>query len=161
MKRTKKSWLFLALQIVFMLVIPCVLIWLQYGNLTSKYKISVTGIFALILIFWVFKRIFLNKWIKGVDQKIVNIETNSLSITDIKAIESNKSAWRMYSILQLLISLFIPILLGVLSIITIKTVEEGLIKLYGCLMFCAMSIFIGVIFRVAEIFSMRLTHEKK
>lgn len=143
-----------------MLVVPCVFIWVQYGELTTKYKVSVTAIFLTMLVFLIFKKIFLNKWLKTFDQKIINIETNALSLTDKTAIESNKRAWRNYSVLQLVFSSVIPLLLLALAVITIKVVEQGLIKLYGCLMFCTASIFLGVIFRIAEIYCMKLCHEE-
>ena len=160
MKRTKKTWLFFILQLVFMLIAPCVFVWLQYGELTSGYKVSVTAILLTILIFWAFKRIFISKWLKTIDAKIINIETMALTITDKLAIESNKKAWRFYSLFQLIFSAIIPLLLFILAILTIKTVEQGLIKLYGCLMFCLISVSIGIIFRIAEIYSIKLTHEK-
>lgn len=159
MKKTNKAWLFFSLQLVFMLLVPILLIWLQYGDLEGMYKVSMTGILCTILIFWVFKKIMLDKWLKGLDQKIVNIETNSLSITDKTAIESNKKAWRTYTLLQLLINSIIPLLLLVFALVTIKTLEQGLIKLFGCMMFCTISVGIGVIFKVAEIYSVKLTHE--
>lgn len=159
MKRTSKTWLFFVLQLVFMLIAPCVFVWLQYGDLTSGYKVSVTAILLMILIFWAFKRIFLNKWLKTFEQKIINIETNALTITDKTAIESNKKAWRFYSLVQLLFNSIVPLLIFILAILTIKTVEQGLIKLFGCLMFCLISVGIGILFRIAEIWSMKLTHE--
>ena len=160
MKRTKTSWIFFALQLIFMLVAPCVFVWMQYGDLTQKYKLSVTAILLLLLVFLVFKKIMLNKWIKTFDAKIINIETNALSLTDKTAIDTNKSAWRIYSLLQLVFNSIIPLLIMVMAVITIQVVEKGLIKLYGCLMFCLISIFIGVIFRVAEIYSIKLKNEE-
>lgn len=160
MKRNKQTWTFFVLQILFMLVVPCVFIWIQYGELAVKYKISVTAVLLIILIFLIFKKIIMNKWLKTIDQKIINIETNALSLTDETAIATNKKAWRNYSVVQLVFNSIIPLLILVLSIITIKAVEEGLIKLYGCLMFCTISIFIGVVFRIAEIYSIKFIHEK-
>ncbi len=161
MKRTIKSWIFFILEIVFMLIVPCVLIWLQYGDLSQKYKVSVTAIILIILVFWVFKRILLNKWVKTLDTKIISIEANALSITEQNAIETNKKAWRFCTMMQLIFNSIIPMLVMALAVLTIKTVENGLIKLYGCLIFCLISIFLGVIFRVCEIYSMRLAHEKE
>ena len=160
MKKTKISWLYFILQLIFMLVAPCTLVWMQYGDLSQKYKISVTAILLFMLIFAIFKKIILNKWIKSFETKIIHIEANSLSITDSLAIQTNKKAWRIYSILQLFFSSIVPIMLMALAVVTIKTVEQGLIKLYGCLMFCLISIVIGVIFRIAEIYSEKLPHEK-
>lgn len=159
MKRSAKSWVFFALQILFMLVVPCVFIWLQSGSLKSGYKVSVTAIMLTILIFWVFKKVFLNKWLNSFDQKIINIETNALTITDKSAIETNKKAWRSYSVIQLAFNVIIPLLIFILAIITIKVVEQGLIKLFGCLIFCLVSIIIGFIFRIAEIYSIKFSHE--
>ena len=160
MKKSKASWLYFVLQLIFMLVAPCIMIWIQYGDLSQKYKISVTAILLMICIFLIFKKIVLNKWLKTFESKIINIETNALSLTDKTAIESNKKAWRTYSVLQLFFSSIVPLLLMILAVVTIKTVEQGLIKLYGCLMFCLISIIIGVVFRIAEIYSMKLTHEE-
>lgn len=159
MKRNGKSWTFFALQLLFMLVVPCVFIWLQYGELTVKYKISVTAIILVLLVFVTFKKIFINNWLKKIDAKIIGIETNALSVTDQNAIKTMKRTWRTCSVLQTLFSAIIPLLVFVLAVITIKVVEAGLIKLFGCLMFCLISIIIGVIFRIAEIYSMKAAHE--
>ena len=159
MKRNGKSWTFFALQLLFMLVVPCVFIWLQYGELTVKYKISVTAIILVLLVFVTFKKIFINNWLKKIDAKIIGIETNALSVTDQNAIKTMKKTWRTCSILQTLFSAIIPLLVFVLAVITIKVVEAGLIKLFGCLMFCLISIVIGVIFRIAEIYAMKTAHE--
>lgn len=160
MKRSVCSWIFFIFQIVFMLIAPCVMVWIQYGGLAQKYKISVTAIILIMLIFLIFKKIFLNKLLKTFDAKIINIESNGLSITDPIVINVNKKAWRFYSLVQLFFSSIIPILIMVLAVLTIKTLEQGLIKLYGCLMFCLISIGIGILFRIAEIYSMKLKHEK-
>lgn len=161
MKRTSRSWLLFALQLVFMLVAPCIMIWVQYGDLTMKYKVSVTAIMLILLIFVIFKKILLNKWLKAIDQKVTNIETNALSITDAESIKTNKKAWRNYAIIQLFSSAVIPILLFTIALLTIKAVEQGLIKLFGCLVFCLISVCVGVIFKVGEIYSMKLPHESE
>ena len=119
MKRTGKAWIFFVLEIIFILIVSCVLVWLQYGDLANGYKVSVTAIMLTMLIFWVFKKIMLDKFVKGLSQKIVNIETNSLSITEKTAIETNKKAWRTYTLLQLFINSIIPLLLLVFALVTL------------------------------------------
>ena len=160
MKRTKQTWLFFILEIVFMLVAPCIFIWVQNGGLATGYKISVTSIILLLIVFVIFKKIFIDKWLVSIEQKKTNIETNALSITDKKAILTNKKSWRLYSVVSLFTSCFIPLLAMLLGVITIKVVEQGLIKLFGCLVFCLISIAIGVLFKFAEIYSMKLAHEE-
>ena len=161
MKRTKKTWFFFILQIVFILIAPCAFIWAQYGDVAVKYKVSVSAVILLILIFLIFKKIVLNKWLKTFEQKLVNIETAALSLTDPETIKTNKKAWRMYSLIRLFFDCVIPMLVLIIGILTIKAVEEGLIKLYGCLMFCTISIAVGIVFRVAEIYSMKMVNEKE
>ena len=159
MKKTLKSWIFFILSIIFILIVPCGFVWLQYGDLTSAYKISVTAVLLIIGIVLVFKRLILNKYLKTLDAKIINIESNALSITDSESIKANKTVWRGCCIIKLLIDCVIPICLGVLAVITIKVVEQGLIKLYGCLIFCLISIGLGIICRIVEICTTKLKHE--
>lgn len=160
MKKTKKAWLFLGLQLLFMIVVPIAFIWMQYGVFSLKYKISVTSILLMLLMFLIFKKIFINNWLKSIDQKIINIETNCLSLTDKTAIDANKKSWQTYSLIQLFFSSIIPLLILIIAILTIKVVEDGLIKLYGVLMFCAISIIVGLLFKVLEIFSTKTKNEE-
>lgn len=159
MKKTILSWVFFVLNVVFMLIVPIVFVWLQYGDIEKTYKISVTAILITLAIFLVFKKIILSKWLKALNLKIVNIESNALSLTDAKVIQANKNAWRLCRIIQLLIDCIVPICIAVLSVLTIKVVEQGLIKLYGCLMFCLVSVCIGIICKIVEIFTTKLKHE--
>ena len=160
MRKTSTSWLFFVLTIIFMLIIPIALVWLQYGDNEGGYKVSVTAILVIIGIFLVFKKIVLNKRIEALNLKIVSIETNALSITDEKSIKANKTVWRLCRVVQLLIDCIVPVGVAVISVLTIKVVEQGIIKLYGCLMFSFISIAIGLICKIVEIFTMKLKHEE-
>lgn len=159
MKKTIKSWIFFVLSIVFMLIVPIVFVWLQYGDIQGTYKISVTAILIILAVFLCFKKIIINKWIETLNLRVVAIESNSLSITDDKSIKANKSVWRLCKVISLLIDCIVPIGIAVISVLTIKVVEEGLIKLYGCLMFCLISIALGVFCKILEIFTTKLKHE--
>lgn len=161
MKWTKKTWAFFGLQLICFLVIPCILIWLQYGDaeLGAKYKISVTGIIVLAFVFMLVKKIMLNPFLKKIDGQISQIEINQLSVVDHAAIYSLKKKYRALSVMQLVFNAIIPILMLVLFIMTLKVVEAGIIKLFGVLVFCAISIGLGVIFKVFEVYSLKCEHE--
>jgi len=159
MKKTAKSWIYLSLQLLFFLGAPCLFIWLQSGGLAQGYKFSMSAVMALIIVFILFKKIMLDAWLKKIDIKVTQIEVNQLSVTDQTAIASLKKKWRTYSMIQLFINAVIPLACLVLFILTIKAVEQGLIKLYGCLMFSAVSMAIGVIFKACEIYSVKCEHE--
>ncbi len=159
MKKTISSTIFFVLNIVFMLIVPIIFIWLQYGDIQGTYKISVTAILIILAVFLFFKKLIINKWIETLNLRVVTIESNSLSITDEKSIKANKNVWRLCKTISLLIDCIVPIGIAVISVLTIKVVEEGLIKLYGCLMFCLISIALGVVCKILEIFTTKLKHE--
>lgn len=159
MKKTITSSIFFILNIVFMLIVPIVLVWLQYGDNEGGYKLSITAILVIIGIFLVFKKVVLNKRLEALNLKVVSIESNALSITDEKSIKANKTVWRLCRTIQLLIDCIVPIGIAIISVLTIKVVEQGIIKLYGCLMFCFISIAIGLICKIVEIFTTKLKHE--
>lgn len=159
MKRNFNAWLFFILNIICILILPCVFVWLQYGDLEYGYKISVTAIILTIVIVLIFKKIIVNKFLKSLDAKIINIETSALSITDAESIKASKNTWRFCSIIKLIIDSIIPICICIMAVLTIKAVEQGIIKLYGCLIFSLISIGIGIIFKIAEIITTKLYHE--
>lgn len=160
MKKTNLSWVCLVLELFFLFVIPCGFIWAQYGDLAKGYKISATAIILTACLFAFFKRIFLDGYLKKIEAKIANIETNALTITDETAIAANKKEWQTLSLIQLLSNAIVPVLLAVFAVQTIKVVETGLIKLYGCLMCASISVVIGLVFKIIEVFSYQLKHEK-
>lgn len=171
MKKTTSSYICFALQIVFMIILPVIFVCVQYTstgdasttNATTKnlvkFKLSVSAIALLILMFAIFKKVFINSRLKMIDTKITNIDTQALTITDEKAIKANKKAYRFYSVIQFAINIIIPILVMILFIIIVQAVERDIIKLYGCLIFSCISFCVGCVFRVGEIYSMRSTHE--
>lgn len=160
MKHTKKSFLFFVMQIVCFLVVPVIFIWLQSGGLAQGYKLSITAIIATVIVFIMFKKLMLNAWLKKIDDKVTQFEVNQVSETVPAAIASLKRKWRTLSLIQLFINAVVPLACLVLFLMTIKVVEAGLIKLYGCLLVSAVSMALGVLFRVAEIYSVRCEHEK-
>ncbi len=160
MKKTKLYYIFFLFQIVFFLIVPIILVWYQYGKTeVAWYKISITGIMLLLLIFVLFKKLFLEKKIKKTDQQLAQIEIDQLSVTEEIAILNIKKRYRYLALLQLIFSAFIPILILGLSLVTINVVETGAIKMFGVLRFCTISIGIGVACRIIEIFTLKCKNE--
>lgn len=159
MKKTTLSMFCFFMQILCYLVIPTVFIWVQSGGLAHGYKLSATAIISVIIVFLVFKKIMLNSWLKKIDSKINQIEVNQLTATDETAINSLKKKWKALSFTQLFINIVIPIACLILFLITIKVVEAGLIKLYGCLLVSTISIIFGVIFKIIEIYTAKTENE--
>lgn len=158
----KSNKIYFLLQLMFFLVVPCVLIWLQYSDGAGvKYKIPMTAILLFIFVFLFAKRVWLNPWLKKVSDKLGQIETLQLATTDQTAVQSLKRQFRSLSLIQLFFNAVVPILLLGLVIVTIKAVETGIVKLFGALMLCAVSFAVGLVFKVLEIYSVKMEHEQK
>lgn len=160
MKKTKTSRLFFVLQLVFMLIVPCVIIWLQYGDAGQKYKISLSAVILLIFVFMVFKRLIFSPYLKKAGNQLSQIEIDQLQATEQRAINSLKKRYRKLSIVELLFNMIVPVLVFVLFLMTINAVQAQIIKLYGALVFCGISIGVGVLCRVGEIYALRCEHEE-
>lgn len=161
MKKTAKSRLCFIGELLFFIVAPIVLIWVQYGDVhVAWYKMSMTGIGMILFILLIAKKIFLSPLIQKVALQVAQIETQQLSVIDPIAITSNKKRFRKLSMWQLFFNSLLPILIFGGLIITIKVVEAGAIKMFGVLVLCAISLFLGIICRIGEIYSLRCEHEK-
>ena len=161
MKKTIKSRLFFVGELLFFLVLPCVLIWLQYGRVdVAWYKISVTGIVLLLLIFLLAKRLFLTPLINKINQQAAQVEMQQLSVTEPAAIESNKRKFRTLSMWQLFFNSIVPLAVFALALATLKAVEAGAIKMFGVMIICAVSMLLGVLCRIGEIYALRCEHEE-
>ena len=163
MKWSKKTYAFFAMQLICFVVVPCVLIWLQYGGaeLSEKYKWSITGLMLFVLVFLVAKRIMVTPWLKKIDVQIAQIEIAQLNTTDTAAIESTKKRYRRLALAQLIFNAILPVAVLVIGIMTIKAVQDGLVKLYGVMVFSAISMGVGLLFKVGEVYSVKCEHEGK
>ena len=163
MKWTKKTYIFFALQIICFVVVPCVLIWLQYGGaeLTQKYKWSITGLMLFVAVFLIAKRILVTPWLKKIDGQLAQLEIAQINTVEPAAIESTKKRYRRLAVAQLAFNAILPIAILVIGIMTIKAVQDGLVHLYGVMVFSALSIGVGLLFKAGEIYSVKCEHEGK
>lgn len=152
--KNKLKALYLSLQAIFYAIVPIVVLWLQYGEreeLTNAYKLGMSGIIVGIFVFLVIRKIALKPEMDKWATKIVNLETTSYSISNEEAITKARNEWKLLSLLNLGVSIIIPALIFVLSLLVIKAVEEQLIRLYGVLCVVGLSLICGVITKTIEI----------
>lgn len=160
MKKTLKSSIFFLFQIVFFLIVPCVLIWIQYGQTDVLwYRLSITGIVLLFIVFLVFKKVVLKPFLAKINAQVAQIEVMQSAEVNPVAIESLKNKFRRLSVFQLIFNAIMPVLVLVLFLMTIKVVEAGAIKMYNVLLLCIISIGIGIVFRILEIYALKCEHE--
>lgn len=155
MKLTKKKILYNVLQLVFYGLVPLTLIFLLYGNLGKTneavgFKIAAPGIILLILVFLVFKKLFINKkladahsrWNKDVAD--FEVETNA------ERRENQRRQIQHYGTIEVLLNAVVPVLLFMLLILCCKVMEAQLVKLSGTCGFILLSYICGTVFAVLD-----------
>lgn len=156
-----KKFLF-ALEIVFFLIIPVIIIWLQYGGAeeAGAYKISITGVAALLLIFLTAKKITLDGYLEKITASLATNKQLALVTTDKDAIASLKKEYRSLSLIELGLRMVVPALLFIAVLITVKAVQSGAVKLFGALSIAGVSMLIGISLKVVEIYTSKAEHEE-
>lgn len=160
--KTKK--IFFVLQLLFFLVVPCVLIWTQYSNagkVAAWYKISLTGILALVFVFLIAKKLWLDGLLEKCRQKISNIEVQLLAAEGENAIQSLKRAYRNLQLIDLFARAVVPVLAFVAALFVISAVQEGAVKLFGAMALSGVSMVLGVVCKIIEIYTAKPEHEAK
>ena len=164
MKKTKWQVVCVICQFLFMFVAPVLCLWLEYGNnafVAVKYKVSITGVIFVLLFFSLSKRFWLDDALKKMQQKLANIETDALSMTDQTAIASTKKVYKRYKYIDLVFKLIFPLILLVGLTIIVKALEEQALKMYNVFLWSTLSFAAGVVFKALEIHGTRFIHETK
>lgn len=162
MKKTKWQAVCIVCQFLCMFIVPVLCLWLEYGNnafVAVKYKISITGVIFVLLFFSLSKRFWLDDALKKMQAKLVNIETDALSMTDQAAIASTKKVYKRYKYIDLTFKLIVPLILLVGLTVIIRALEEQALKMYGVFLWSTISFAVGVVFKILEIHGIRFMHE--
>lgn len=163
MKLTKKRVIFFILQVIFSAIAPIILVIIQYSNIGNTkeaigFKISITGIILLIFLFWVIKRLFIDKKLADLKMQcnvmLADLKTKQ-NEAEIKALEYEIKNIRT---LEAVLNSILPILFLGATFIAFKALEDQLVKLSSTLGWIIVSFCIGTIFNV--LYS-REVHSKK
>lgn len=139
------------LEAVFVAVIPVVLVIYQYGYVeptTAAFKISLTGIILLALVFYAVKRIFLDKRLKDWEAQYNNYISAYKIETDAEKKQRAKEQIQRYQTFTVLLRSFIPLLIFVMIQVLAKAVEQQMITLSSLSGLVTVSFGVGVIFSV-------------
>ena len=139
------------LEAVFVAVIPVVLVIYQYGYVeptTAAFKISLTGIILLALVFYAVKRIFLDKRLKDWEAQYNNYISAYKIETDAEKKQRAKEQIQRYQTFTVLLRSFIPLLIFVMIQVLAKAVEQQIITLSSLSGLVTVSFGVGVIFSV-------------
>lgn len=139
------------LEAVFVAVIPVALVIYQYGYVeptTAAFKISLTGIILLALVFYAVKRIFLDKRLKDWEAQYNNYISAYKIETDAEKKQRAKEQIQKYQTFTVLLRSFIPLLIFVMIQVLAKAVEQQMITLSSLSGLVTVSFGVGVIFSV-------------
>jgi hypothetical protein len=165
MKKDKKYWALEIAQLIFFLIIPIVLfIWkcttIQNDGGT-RFIISCSGYIVAIIVFIIFKKIVLKKYLADLGGKIVNYTTQIETETDqtkIPLIE--KALSKCLIIRDLFIVAPVLVALGLLLVI-IKAIEQQMITLYSVVGLCVISYIIGFICMLFQSYSIKSKNRRE
>lgn len=153
MKLTKKRIIFFILHLLFSAVIPIALVIVRYSTIENTgaavgFKISITGILLLIFIFWVVKKLF-------IDRKLADLKAQSnVMLADLKTkqdpaeIAALEKELKNIRTIEVIFSSLIPLLFIVAAIIAFKALEAQLVTLSATLGYIAISFFLGLVFNI-------------
>ncbi len=153
MKLTKKRIIFFILHLLFSAVIPIALVIVRYSTIANTgaavgFKISITGILLLIFVFWVIKKLF-------IDRKLSDLKAQSnVMFADLKTkqdpaeIAALEKELKNIRTIEVIFSSLIPLLFIVAAIIAFKALEAQLVTLSATLGYIAISFFIGLVFNI-------------
>lgn len=153
MKMTKKRLAFFILHLLFSAVVPIVLVIVRYSTIENTkaavgFKISITGILLLIFVFWVVKKLFVDKKLADLNAQsnvmLANLKTKQ-DPAELAALEREIKHIRT---LEAIFGSIIPLLFMVAAIVAFKALEAQLVKLSATLGYICISCLIGVIFNV-------------
>ena len=152
MKLTKRKVLFSVLHLIFTAAVPIALILVQYGAESEPkaagFKVGFAGILLLVLVFWIIKRVFIDRKLKDLNAQgnimLANLKTES----DPDKLKLLEKEIRFIKTLEVVTSAVLPLLLLLACIVAFKALEARLVKLSAAMCFIAVSEVIGVVFGI-------------
>ena len=153
MKMTKKRLALFLLHLLFSAVVPIVLVIVRYSTITNTkaaigFKISITGILLLIFIFWVIKKLFIDRKLTDLKAQgnimLANLKTKQ-DPAELAAIEKER---KKIKTAEALFGSIIPLLFIVAAVIAFKALEAQLVTLSATLGYIGISYGVGLVFNV-------------
>ncbi len=162
MKLTKKRVIFFILHCLFSAVVPIALVIARYSTIGNTgqavgFKVSITGILLLIFVFWVIKKLFIDRRLDDLKQQGNVMLAELKTETDPAKLANIEKALKSVKTIEAIFSSVIPMLFIVAGIVAFKALEAQLIKLSATLGFIAVSYFIGLIFDI--LYSREIHHK--
>lgn len=151
MKYTKKKVVFSILEFIFVAVVPIALIITQCCTISQteaaqKFEIGFGGMVLLIVVFWIIKKLYIDKALSNANQQSNNLLADLKVETDAAKIANIEKSLKDLRTLEFFARCVQPVLVMVAVILCFNALEDQLIKLSGCLKIVLASYAISCVF---------------
>ncbi len=164
MKKTPQKIIFGIMSAVFYLAVPIIIILVEYlssAEVGNKYSISFMGLLAILIVFWVFKRVFINKRLANYLVTLAALKGTLEVETDKDKIANAENAIKRMQTVETTINSVLPILACGVVLYGCHIMEQGIAKFSGAVGFCLISFIVGFVFIVLESRQVVSRHLKK
>lgn len=151
MKWTPKKIVYTVLETMFAAVIPAVLIIINYVSWDTEatgFKISLGGIILLLLVFYIVKKVLLNKYTERLKAKITQHMADLEVEVNKERADSLKETLRKERTIECVLNFIIPALLLAMLFIVCKALEVAAVKMSGTVGIIGASELIGLAFSI-------------
>lgn len=148
MKKTAGRVICTALEALFYLAAPLAFIFWQYASIentpeTVSFKLGLGGCIALLIVFLVLKKLFLDKYVKRITDKIADYEVRIDIEVEQEKIVNIENGLKRYYTLEALVNMLLPAILILLLFVACKGLETQLVKFSGAVGFIGLSMLAG------------------
>lgn len=153
MKMTKKRLAFFLLHLLFSAVVPIALVIARYSTVADTkaavgFKISITGVLLLIFVFWVIKKLFIDRKLTDLKAQSNIMLANLKTKQDPAEIAALERELKNIKTVEAIFSSIIPLLFIIAAIVAFKALEAQLVTLSATLGYIGLSYGVGLIFNV-------------
>lgn len=169
MKKTIGRVICTMLEVLFYWIVPLVFILVQYASIentpaTVGFKLGLGGCIALLIVFLVLKKLFLDKYIKRISDKITEYEVRIDIEVDVDKIVNIENGLKRCYTLEVFFNMLLPAILILIMFVACKGLETQLVKFSGAVGFIGVSMLVGVLVSLVKarmVVSKRRKHEEK
>lgn len=153
MKMTGKRLIFFILHVAFSAFVPLGLVIARYSTIDNTkaavgFKVSITGIMLLIFIFWLVKKLFIDKKLADLRAQGSVMKANLKTKQDPAELAALERELKSIRTIETIFSSIIPLLFIVAAIIAFKALEAQIVRLSATFGYIGISYAIGLIFDV-------------
>ncbi len=153
MKKTPLKLVFGLLSLACTLVVPVIIILVHYGStadIENRYTVSFAGLISLILVFWITKKLYIDKKLEAYRMELASIKAALQIETDEGKINNAIEAVKRMQTVITVVNSILPLLSVVLLLYACHIMEQGIAKFSGAIGFCFISFILGFVFSILE-----------